>query len=163
MSWLNRAPRALLSLAVCFAALGGVAIGSDAMGAADAAAAAVADSIIEIRTEGASLTFTPDRISIKNGTRITIRYTNAGALPHNFVLLKNEDDLDTVGMAAFDAADTGYVPLQHKDRFIAYSELAKPGDTVEVTFVVPEPGEYTFVCLYPGHYNMMLGTLRSLK
>lgn len=54
------------------------------------------------------------------------------------------------------------MPLAHRDRLIAWSKLASSGQTVEITFTVPPPGEYTFVCLFPGHYNMMLGTLRAL-
>jgi hypothetical protein len=55
------------------------------------------------------------------------------------------------------------VPLTLKDRMIAYSALASPGQTVEMVFVVPPPGEYTYVCLMSGHAGVMLGTLRSLR
>src|SRR5690606_31499105 len=102
-------------------------------------------------------------ISAKEGTTVTIRYTNNGTLPHNFVLVKDEADIDVLGPAAFQAGDTDYVPLQHEEKMYAHSPLAKPGTTVEVTFEVPPAGEYFFVCLYPGHYNMMVGTLRSLQ
>jgi azurin len=30
-------------------------------------------------------------------------------------------------------------------------------------FVVPDPGEYTFICLFPGHAQMMLGTLTARR
>jgi plastocyanin len=125
-------------------------------------ATAEIDTTITIRTSGTNLEFTPARVSAKHGTRVTIRYVNEGTLPHNFVLVKDEDDIDTLGQAAFQAKETGYVPLEHKDRMIAWTALASPGDTVEVTFEMPPPGEYLFVCMYPGHYNMMIGTLRSL-
>lgn len=124
---------------------------------------AQADTVIEITTTGSNLEFSPSRISAKQGTTVTIRYTNNGTLPHNFVLVKDEGDIDVLGPAAFQAGDTDYVPLQHESRMYAHSPLAKPGETVEVTFEVPPAGEYFFVCLYPGHYNMMVGTLRSLN
>lgn len=123
----------------------------------------VADTVITIRSTGTNLEFLPARISAKQGTTVTVRYVNEGTLPHNFVVVKDEDDIDTLGRAAFDAKDTEYVPLQHESLMIAHSELAAPGETVEVTFVMPPPGEYFFVCLYSGHYNMMVGTLRSLN
>ena len=125
--------------------------------------AAMADTVIEITTTGSNLEFSPSRISAKQGTTVTIRYTNNGTLPHNFVLVKDEADIDVLGPAAFQAGDTEYVPLQHESKMIAHSPLAKPGTTVEVTFEVPPAGEYWFVCLYPGHYNMMVGTLRALN
>lgn len=122
-----------------------------------------ADTVITLRTLGSTLEFTPARISAKHGTRVTIRYVNEGTIPHNWVLLYDEDDLDLVGPAAYDAAATGYIPMAEKDKLVAWTDLASPGQTVEVTFTVPPPGEYTFACLFPGHYNMMLGTLRSLN
>jgi azurin len=123
----------------------------------------VADTVITLRTTGSNLEFMPDHVSARQGTRVTIRYVNEGTLPHNIVLVKEEADIDVLGSAAFQAKETGYVPLEHADRMIAYSALAVPGSTVELTFEVPEAGEYFFVCLYPGHYNMMYGTLRALK
>jgi azurin len=121
------------------------------------------DTTITIRSSGTNLEFLPARISAKQGTRVTVRYVNEGTLPHNFVVVRNENDIDTLGRAAFEAKDTEYVPLQHEALMIAHSALAAPGATVEVSFVMPSPGEYFFVCLYSGHYNMMVGTLRSLN
>lgn len=132
-------------------------------GAAYAQSDAPPDTTITIRTTGSDLQFTPDRIAAKEGTRVRIRYVNEGTLPHNIVLVKDEADIDVLGQAALDASDTGYVPLEYEERMIAYSTLAKPGETVEITFEVPPAGEYFFVCLYSGHYNMMFGTLRSLR
>lgn len=129
----------------------------------DASAGVQVDTTITIRTTGSNLEFSPSRISAKAGTRVRIRYVNDGTLPHNIVLVKDEGDIDMLGMAAFQASKTDYVPLQHEERMIAHTELAVPGATVEMTFVVPPAGEYFFVCLYPGHYNMMVGTLRSLN
>jgi azurin len=123
----------------------------------------VPDTTITIRSSGTNLEFLPSRISAKHGTRVTVRYVNEGTLPHNFVVVRNENDIDTLGRAAFEARDTEYVPLQHEALMIAHSALAAPGETVEVSFVMPPPGEYFFVCLYSGHYNMMVGTLRSLN
>jgi azurin len=122
-----------------------------------------ADTTITVHTSGADLEFQPSRISAKQGTRVQIRYVNDGTLPHNIVIAKNEDDIDIMGQAAFQAKETGYVPMDHKEKMIAYTELANPGETVEVTFVMPPAGEYLFVCMYAGHYNMMVGTLRSLN
>jgi uncharacterized cupredoxin-like copper-binding protein len=121
------------------------------------------DTTINVMSVGADLQFLPDEIAARAGTRVRIRYINEGTFPHNIVLVKSEDDIDPLGLAAFQAGSTDYVPLAMKDRMIAYSTLAAPGATVEFTFVVPPAGEYFFVCLYPGHYNMMVGTLRSLK
>lgn len=125
--------------------------------------AVTADTTITIRTTGSALEFVPSRIAVRQRTRVRLVYVNEGTLPHNLVLLWDWDDIDALGRAALDAAATGYVPLQRRDRLIGYSGLAAPGETVHVEFEVPAPGEYPYVCLYAGHYNMMIGTLRSLR
>ena len=124
--------------------------------------ASTADTTITLRTVGSNLEFVPSEIAVKAGTRLRIRYVNEGTFPHNVVIVKTEADIDALGLAAFDAADNGYVPTTKTDRMVAHSKLAAPGETVEFEFVVPEPGQYPLACLYPGHYNMMVGMLRSL-
>lgn len=120
------------------------------------------DTTITIRATGSALEFTPPRISAKQGTRVRIRFVNAGTLPHNIVFVRDDDDIDALAMAAMQEGGD-YVPLAQQEKMIAYSTLASPGQTVDVTFVVPPPGEYTYVCLMSGHANSMLGTLRSLR
>ena len=132
-------------------------------GNAAAQNAAAPDTTIVIRSEGANLEFNPTEIAVKQGKRVRIRYINNGTFPHNIVILKKDADIDIVGLAAFQAGATGYIPEKEKGRMIAHSTLAEPGTTIEFTFVAPPPGEYPFVCVYPGHYNMMLGTFKSLR
>ena len=122
-----------------------------------------ADTTITIRASSSTLEFNPTRVSAKAGTRVRIRFVNDGTLPHNFVLPKKDDDIDALVQAAYDAAGTGYVPTAMKDKMVGWTALASPGESVEATFVVPAAGEYTYICLFPGHANSMLGTLRALK
>jgi len=78
------------------------------------------------------------------------------------VVVKDEDDIDALAEAASKVGGD-YVPLSQKDKMIAYTTLASPGQTVELIFVVPPAGVYTYVCLLSGHSNSMLGSLRSLR
>jgi len=120
------------------------------------------DTTIVIRANGSSLEFSPARISLKQGTHVRLRFINEGTLPHNVVIARSDDDIDALAMGAMQAGGD-YVPLDQKDKMIAWTKLASPGQTVDVTFVVPPAGEYTYVCLFSGHAAMMLGTLRSLQ
>ena len=122
-----------------------------------------ADTTITIRASSSTLEFNPTRVSAKAGTRVRIRFVNDGTLPHNLVLPKKDDDIDALALAAYQAGETGYVPMGMKDKLLSWTTLASPGESVEATFVVPAAGEYTYVCLFPGHANSMLGTLRALK
>jgi azurin len=122
-----------------------------------------ADSTITIRAVGSTLEFTPTRVSAKAGTRLRLRFVNDGTLPHNLVVPRSDDDIDALALAAYQAGETGYVPMDLKAKLVGWTTLASPGETVEVSFVVPAAGEYTYLCLFPGHSNSMLGTLRALK
>jgi plastocyanin len=122
-----------------------------------------ADTTITIRAASSTLEFAPTHVSARAGSRVRIRFVNDGTLPHNLVVPKTDDDIDALSLAAYQAGETGYVPLDMKDKLVGWTTLASPGQSVEVTFVVPAAGEYTYVCLFPGHSNSMLGTLRALK
>jgi plastocyanin len=123
----------------------------------------LSDTTIVLRATSSALEFQPPAISARQGTLVRLRFINAGTLPHNVVLVRDENDIDQLAVAAYQAAATGYVPLESRDKLIAYSTLASPGDTVEVTFTAPPPGVYRYVCLFPGHANSMWGTFRSLR
>jgi azurin len=60
------------------------------------------------------------------------------------------------------AASNAYVP--EDDAVLAATDLAKPGETVTLTFTAPnEPGEYAYICTFPGHYAMMQGVMRVVE
>jgi azurin len=121
------------------------------------------DTTITIRASGSTLEFDPPGISVRNGLRVRLRFVNGGTLPHNVVVPRSEDDLDALILAAYESSETGYVPMAQQTKLVGHTRLASPGETVDVVFTVPPPGEYKYVCLFPGHANSMLGTLRSLK
>ena len=122
------------------------------------------EKVVEIRTKGIDLTYDVTEIEAKAGTQLTIRYINdSETLSHNIVLLKKEEDIRPVGIASLRAVQNEYIPDSEIDRIIAYSGLAKPGETVEFTFTVPPPGSYPYICTYSGHFTMMQGRLVSLE
>jgi plastocyanin len=121
------------------------------------------DTTLVLRASGSTLEWIPARLSARSGTRVRIRFVNDGTLPHNVVVPKDEDDLDALATAAYNAGASGFVPLGDTAKLLVYSKLVSPGETVELSFVMPAPGEYRYVCLFPGHANSMLGILRSLR
>ena len=83
------------------------------------------------------------------------------AMGHNFVLLKKASEAKGVVGKCESARDTEFIAAAVKPQLIAYTKLIGPGETAEVTFTAPaQPGDYLFVCTFPGHFAMgMKGTL----
>ena len=80
---------------------------------------------------------------------------------HNVVVLTLDADVDAYGTAAMSAADTDFIPPALADQVIAHTPMADPGQTVELSFTAPStPGEYTYICTFPGHFMVMRGVMR---
>jgi plastocyanin len=122
----------------------------------------VVDTTILIGADGPELAFNPATIVVRAGTRVRIRFKNAGTLAHNFILVRNEDDIDDL---AREAADLGgeHVPMMSKSKLLVFTNMASAGQTVEAGFVVPPAGTYFYVCMVEGHVNTMVGKLISLR
>ncbi len=149
--------RASLAL-VLLIVLGAMAI-PDPTPSADASV--VQDTtVITLKPVGEELKFDATEIRAKAGTTLKIVFENTSTImPHSVVVLKRADDIETVGMAAMNAAEHDYIPPSEKDKMVAYTAMAAPGATVEVTFTVPPAGSYPYICTFPGHYTLMQGTL----
>ena len=137
-------------------------LASPELGAQTAAPKAAYDTTITVKTNSSTLEFDPPTLAVRHGVRVRLRFTNSGSLPHNFVLVRDENDIDDLAAAAMRQGGN-YIPATMTSKMIAYTTLASPAQTLEVIFVMPPAGQYTYVCLMSGHANSMLGKLRSLK
>jgi azurin len=97
-------------------------------------------------------------IEAEAGEELRIRLTTVSNLPalamaHNWILLKIGIDPADFANAAVKAKNNEYIPQDRTDDIIAHTGLAGGGETVEVTFTVPEKtGEYDYLCSFPGHF-----------
>ena len=126
---------------------------------------AVPPTEIVIEPEGNQMKFATTEFSVEPGEEVRLVLKNTADSPamiHNVVLTTTSDDATAqeVGQAGSSAGKTAaYVP--DHDAVLAATDLAEPGETVEVTFTAPDdPGEYTYLCTYPGHWATMQGTMR---
>jgi azurin len=104
-----------------------------------------------------------DKTTLTVPTRTTVHLTvkNNGisiGAPHNWVLVKpgTEPSVASAGLKLGEAAS--YVDVRDTN-VLAHTSLAKPGETIDVTFTAPAPGDYPYICTFPGHYLMMKGVL----
>ena len=99
-------------------------------------------------------------LSASPGQKVTLTLNHTGRgnkmiMGHNFVLLKKDVDVDIFARKAVEARDNEYIP--EGDEIIAYTKLLGGGDTDTITFDAPKKGIYTFICTFPGHWQLMKG------
>jgi azurin len=117
-----------------------------------------------------AIKFDVSAITAAPGETITILLTNASALPkavmgHNWVLLAKGTDPTAFANSGVSEVDHDYISSKQQDKVIASIHVLGPGETGEATFQAPgEPGDYPFVCCFPGHCQIgMKGTLTIRK
>lgn len=83
--------------------------------------------------------------------------TTSPSMLHNVVVLDPGTDVARIGRAA--AGVEGYVP--DNPAVLVATPMARPRGKTAVVFTMPPPGEYPYICTYPGHFQLMQGVLVS--
>lgn len=127
----------------------------------DAGSEAVTE--VTITPVGNQMKYEQTEFTVPAGKEVTLTFENtatSGSMKHNVVLLATAEAsvVTRVGQAGAQAAGNEHVP--EDEAVLAHTALADPGETVSVTFTAPsDPGEYQYLCTFPGHYTMMQGTM----
>ncbi|MEM7374053.1 MAG: PVC-type heme-binding CxxCH protein [Bacteroidota bacterium] len=127
-------------------------------------AAFTADKSISLKTVPQKMAYDKTLIHATAGQKVEIRLRNIDEMPHNLVLIE-EGKLEDFGklvdkfLESPDAAKREYVP---ESRYvIAATEMLDPEEEGILRLKVPDkPGDYPFLCTFPGHWRMMQGILR---
>ena len=128
-------------------------VGLAGCGGAEAESEPGPESNVMLTPVGNQMTFEQTEFTVTAGTEVTLTFDNTATSPameHNVVLLTNNenDTINRVGNAAVAAADNAYIP--DDDAILAYTDLAKPGETVTVTFTAPTPPLASSTTTSPG-------------
>ena len=123
---------------------------------------------ITVRPVGDQMQYEMKEFTVQPGQQVRIIFENTASSPamrHNVVVLNTNDPevVNRVGQAALSAGESaGYIPADKA--IIANTAMSDPGETVEVTFTAPEePGDYTYICTFPGHFTTMQGTMHVVE
>ena len=107
-----------------------------------------------------TMKFDQNMLLVEAGKTITLTLNHTGkfgkrGMGHNFVLLKADVDVSDFAQRAASAMKTEYIPKG--DEIIAYTKLLGGGDSDTIKFKAPKKGIYTFICTFPGHWQLMKG------
>lgn len=130
---------------------------------AAAVSAEEADQVINLSTIVNEMKYDKTELTLKAGSTVKIVFTNPDHMQHNLLILE-PGSLEKVGAAADklaldpQGASRDYIPQMPEILFT--TPLVDPRETYELVFKVPEtPGEYPFVCTFPGHWRIMNGII----
>lgn len=108
------------------------------------------------------LKFDTPLLTARAGSRVRLVFRNSDDMLHNFVLCAPGRG-EAVGNAALalglDGAAKNYVPETADVLF--HTALILPGGSDTIFFAAPAtPGDYEFICSFPGHATLMRGIFR---
>lgn len=103
-------------------------------------------------------------LEVKAGQAIELHFINNDFMQHN-VLILAPGSLEKVGEAAdrlaMDPAGTEKEYVPDLPEVLFFTKMVDPEETTVLRFIAPEaPGDYPFVCTFPGHWRLMNGVMK---
>lgn len=124
-------------------------------------------NVLRLGTLHEQMFFHKVQLVAEAGKPVELVFHNSDAMQHNWVLVA-AGAADEIGAAAeklppqADSQGRLYVPGSPK--VLQATKMLNPNDTVRLRFNAPsEPGEYTYLCTYPGHWQRMRGVLKVVN
>lgn len=108
------------------------------------------------------LKFDRTLVKVRAGQRVQVTLTNPDEMLHNWLLAypgKGQEVGQEAMMMGIDGMERNYVP--DSQDVIAHTAILQPDTTETIYFTAPlEPGDYEYICSFPGHAQVMKGILR---
>lgn len=119
--------------------------------------------VVAIRTLREQMAYDTRYFAVQAGKPVQVVLENEDSMPHNFVItaLGALQDVAVAGGTMpppSDPTELAYVPSTPK--VLQALPLVQPDESATLSFTAPkEPGEYPFVCTFPGHWVRMYGIM----
>jgi putative membrane-bound dehydrogenase-like protein len=116
---------------------------------------------IRIGTIPERLMYDVKEITVKSGKKIQLTFANTDVMPHNLLIVKPGQADAVVNAAVLMGAqgfENGFIP--DGDAILWHTKLLDHGKEEVLNFTAPTPGDYPFVCSFPGHGIIMRGVMK---
>ncbi|MEM1296273.1 MAG: PVC-type heme-binding CxxCH protein, partial [Verrucomicrobiota bacterium] len=125
------------------------------------------DSLTEIRiaTLIEKMSYDVKELTVQAGKKIKLTFANPDFMPHNLLVVQPGSS-NEVGNAAMALGAEGFAKQfrPDSDKIIAGTKMLDNGEEETIEFYAPkDPGNYEFVCTFPGHFMLMKGLLKVKK
>ncbi|WP_435895182.1 PVC-type heme-binding CxxCH protein [Oceaniferula spumae] len=114
-------------------------------------------------TAAPGLQFAPKILQVEPGAKVRLIFENPDNMEHNWLLIAPGSVAEIGELADKMAGEAGAVEKHYipdSDKILVHSKLLGPNAKEEIVFTAPEkPGEYPYICTFPGHWRIMQGIL----
>ena len=124
-------------------------------------------TVLTIKVVEEQMKYDTKVITVKAGLPVVLTLENPDGMQHNLVICKM-GTINKVGKAADlmaqdpKSVEKNYVPQMPE--VLAATILVNPGEAYTLEFIAPaQPGDYPFICTFPGHWRIMQGIMRVEK
>ncbi len=116
---------------------------------------------IRVATLPERMMYDVKELNVKAGKKVRLTFANPDFMPHN-ILLVNPGKVDEIAnkalMLGAKGFDTGFIP--DSPDILWHSKLLDHGKEEVIEFTAPaKPGDYPYMCSFPGHYLIMRGMM----
>ena len=100
-------------------------------------------------------------LTVKPGKKVKLTFANEDFMPHN-IMLVNPGKIDEIASQAMvmgaKGFENGFIP--DNKNILWHSKLLDAGKEEVIEFTTPtKPGDYPYMCSFPGHSIIMRGML----
>ena len=119
--------------------------------------------VLVLKTLPEQMFYDKTRLVVEAKKPVEIIFENPDSMPHNFVITAPgaREEIGRLADTLIPEADEqGRLFIPKSPKVLFASKLVDPGARLKLNFNAPdEPGEYSYVCTFPGHWLRMFGTL----
>jgi azurin len=112
---------------------------------------------VKLSTTGQEVMFDQQRLDLPFAKTIRLKYKNDAPLDsqisHNVAIIRPERVAAV--MAILQDHDYDLASVRGSADILALTRVLDPGQEDTIDFSPPEPGEYVYICLMPGHGDML--------
>lgn len=100
----------------------------------------------------------------RSGQKVTVHFKNSDFPPHNLLFVKPGAADEVAGLALAMGAK-GFAKQFRPDstKILWGTNMLDHGEEATIKFIAPEPGDYPYLCTFPGHHILMRGVMHVVK
>lgn len=122
-------------------------------------------TVVQINTIVEKMRYDVKDFTVKAGKKVKLTFTNPDFMPHNLMITQPKS-AEEVALAAMAMGAEGFAKGFRPDspKILWSTKMLDNGQSEVLEFKAPDkPGDYEFVCTFPGHYMLMRGIMKVVK